>query len=880
MVDRIMAHTDPVCGMPVDPLRARGVVIVGGHTYYFCSIAHRDEFKKDPEKFQNGHSEGITVPVYGMTCEKCVARVGDALRKLPGVSDVQVDLAHHSARVTPALPIDQIAAAVKSAGDGRYSIEKAPGSRLQTPGPEPEKAKTEKTSAIAPSVVSEPGAWSLEPGAEAAAGARTFAVKGMTCASCVARVENAIAHVPGVTNVVVNLATESAQVEGGADDDIAQAVSAAGYALEEEHPEALEHEREQRVASVGRIAALALVLTAALVVLAMVLPPFDRSEWAQAAIATIVVFILGARFFRNAAMQARHAAANMDTLIALGALASWGLSTYALAIGDHTKLFFETAGAIVGFALVGRWLEERAKLRTGEAISALARLRPDVAHRVDGRDVPVDEVRPGDLLRVLPGERIPVDGVIKSGESAVDESLLTGEPLPVDKAPGAAVVAGSLNTSGSFDFEATRVGADTTLAKIAKLVEEAQGSRAPIQRLADRISAIFVPTVLGIAGAVLAIGILRGAGLAGAILPAVAVLVVACPCALGLATPTAILVVSGAAARRGILVRSAETFERAARLRVVVLDKTGTITEGRPQVERFRALGDADELGVLAVVAGCEARSEHPLAKALRTFAESSGAPPKTPSMFKAVAGHGIIATVDDESVVIGNRALLEREGIALPAEDEERVAAATHAPIYVAIGGVVRGLFLVGDRVKAGAELAVERLQQLGLDVYLVTGDASGAAKAIAAQVGIDEDHVRAEVLPEGKAAIVEELRADGFVAMVGDGVNDAPALAAADVGIAIGGGADVAAEAAHVTLQRGDPGAIADFIELSRRSLRIIKQNLGWAFGYNAIAVVVAASGLLGLHAPMIAAFAMAFSSFTVVSNSLRARSLHGDR
>jgi len=311
-----------------------------------------------------------------------------------------------------------------------------------------------------------------------------------------------------------------------------------------------------------------------------------------------------------------------------------------------------------------------------------------------------------------------------------------------------------------------------------------------------------------------------------------------------------------------------------------VLDKTGTITEGRPQVERFRVLGDADELAVLAIVAGCEARSEHPLARALRTFAESSGAPPKQPTEFRAVAGHGIVATVDGQRVVIGNRALLDREGVSAPPPDTESLAAATNTPIYVAIGGAPRGLFLVGDRIKEGAADAIARLQSLGLDVHMVTGDARGAALAIAAQVGLDEDHVRAEVRPEGKATIVEELRDFGAVAMVGDGVNDAPALAAADVGIAVGGGADVAAEAAHVTLQRGDPRAVADFIELSRRGLRIIKQNLGWAFGYNAIALVVAASGLLGLHAPMIAAFAMAFSSFTVVSNSLRARSVHGDR
>jgi Cu+-exporting ATPase len=333
-------------------------------------------------------------------------------------------------------------------------------------------------------------------------------------------------------------------------------------------------------------------------------------------------------------------------------------------------------------------------------------------------------------------------------------------------------------------------------------------------------------------------------------------------------------VASGAAARRGILVRNAETFERAEKLRVIVLDKTGTITEGRPQVETFRALGGADELGVLALVAGCEAKSEHPLGRALRSFAESSGAVPRNPSDFRAVAGQGLLATVDGQPVVIGNRALLSQQGVSAPAETPGREQSAGKTPIYVAVDGHACGLFLVGDRIKDGAKGAIARLRALGLDVHMVTGDARGSAEAVAAQVGLDADHVRADVPPEGKAAVVEELRARGPVAMVGDGINDAPALAKADVGIAVGGGADVACEAAQVTEQRGDPRAIPDFIELSRRTLRIIRQNLGWAFGYNAIALGVAASGLLGLHGPMIAAFAMAFSSFTVVSNSLRVR------
>jgi Cu+-exporting ATPase len=910
----------------VDALRARGVVIVGGQTFYFCSAAHREEFSRDPDKFVPGASAAgkngtmatrdpgaaetsatpspLRFDVAGMTCAKCVARVEEAIRRVPGVAAVRVDLPGASAEVSFLAPkasecrgsvqspapagappaIEAISLAVEQAGDGRYRA------RLHNGAPVAlYPAELAESTPLPPPIPPEPSEVVGPPQAI------QLAVRGMTCASCVVRVQRALAQVPGVRDATVNLATESARVlaaPGHPRSALLDAVRAAGYQAVvvegddgEREAARIAADRSQRTGAVGRQALLALVVTAALTLLAMVLPPFPGSLWLQLGLATFVVFASGARFFGHAVGLARHAAANMDTLIALGALAAWALSLYGLVSGQPHQIFFETAGAIVAFALTGRWLEERARLRTGDAIGELLRLRPQLAHRVtlteggEGppleclEDVALAAVRVGELLRVLPGERVPTDGLVRAGGSAVDESLLTGEPLPVDKAPGAPLYAGTLNRSGALDYEATRVGADTTLARIARLVEEAQGSRAPIQRLADRASAVFVPSVLGVAALVLLVYLARGAGLAGALLPAVAVLVVACPCALGLATPTAMMVSSGAAARAGVLVRSADTFERAAELDALVLDKTGTLTEGRPQVLAFRPLHDADPLTILPIVAGCEARSEHPLGQALRAYALACGARPQAPEDFRAVAGHGVVATIDGQRVLIGNGRLLADEGVAVPAQSDDDELVGGRTSIYVAVGEKARGLFVVGDRVKDGAAHAVARLGTLGLELYMVTGDGKAAALAIAAQVGIAPEHVRAEVLPEGKAAFVAELRAAGRrVGMVGDGINDAPALAAADVGIAIGGGADVAVESAQVMLARGDVRAAADFIDLARRTLHVVRQNLFWAFGYNAAALVIAASGVLGAHAPMIAAAAMALSSFTVVSNSLR--------
>jgi Cu+-exporting ATPase len=847
------SKTDPVCGKPVNVLRARAVAIVGGQTFYFCSTEHKAEFARDPARFG----------------------------AVPTPYPVNVDAS--------SLPQNGGGRGAPSDGNGNGSFHDLPtapleGVRSKIP-PTPKITASQKLRvASSPSLPRIPSTPRIRA---AAPQTLHFNVRGMSCASCVGRVEKAIAQVPGVAQVSVNLAFETAQVTiteaTTTAADIEAAVRGAGYeaflhgsgaTTASATPETtLGGERDRRVRDVRVRAQLAAGGAALVMALAMLLPHSVVGGWVQLVLTVAVVFGTGARFYRNAASQARHAATNMDTLIALGATAALALSVRGLLARGH-NLAFETASAIVAFALVGRWLEERAKQRTGDAILGLMRLRPEVAHRLlpDGstRDVPVAQIKVGDLLRVLPGDRIPADGIVREGTSTVDESLLTGEATPVDKAAGARVHAGTCNIDGSFDFQAARVGADTTLAKIVRLVEGAQGSRVPLARLADRVSAVFVPAVLGLAALVFGIFLLRGAGVAGAAVPAVAVLVVACPCALGLATPTAILVGTGTAARRGILIRAAETLERAESLKVVILDKTGTVTEGRPQVTSFVPAAGADPLTVLPIVAGCEALSEHPLAKTLRAYAEACGVAPRTPSRFRAVAGHGIVAEVDGQAVVVGNRRLLDTESIPIPADPDD---AGGKTPVYVAIAGQVQGTFWVGDRIKEGAQAALKALADRNIEVFMVTGDVKPAAEAVAAQVGLDAAHVRSEVRPEGKAQVVAELKQNrGAVAMVGDGINDAPALAAADVGIAMGTGSDVALSAAHVTLQRGDLRGLVEFLQLSERTVRVIRQNLAFAFAYNLVALLVAGSGLLGRHAPMIAAAAIALSSFTVVSNSLR--------
>ncbi len=724
-----------------------------------------------------------------------------------------------------------------------------------------------------------PYTWAMDAPAD-----RRFQVEGMTCAACVGRVERALRRVPGVTDVAVNLATEQARVSlepTVADAELVAAVERAGYALREVVADA-----EKRPAPAGEVVRLALAaaLSIPLMLISMV-PPlgFAGSGWVQMALAAAVTFGAGSLFFRGASKAARHGSANMDTLIAVGSSAAFFYSLYQLLRPAHhgeAHLYFETAGMIVTLILVGKWLEARAKRQAGDAIRKLMQLRPDQARVVrDGREivVPVDSLRVGDRVRVRANERIPTDGVVVEGESAVDESMLTGESMPVHKAPGAEVTGATLNGRGVLLFETTRIGADTTLARIVRLVDEAQASKAPAQRLADRISAVFVPAVMLASAATFAVWTLvLDAPLEPALLTAVSVLVIACPCALGLATPTAIMVGTGVAARRGVLVKDAEALERAHGLTALVVDKTGTITRGEPVLTDVIPLGDADPDQALALAAAVEQESEHPLAAAVVAGARARGIALRRPEQFESMTSEGVRGRVDGREVRVGSEALTGAGDVAEAKAVLERLRDAGRSAFAVSVGGQPAAVLGVMDPPREDAAEAVRRLRALGIELYVLTGDDRRTALAVAKEVGIAEDRVHAGVRPEDKAAAVARLRAEGHVVgMVGDGVNDAPALAAADVGIAIGTGTDVAMETAPVTLMRGELGAVVDAMEVSRRTIRTIRQNLFFAFVYNTLGIPIAAAGLLAaLGGPMLAALAMAMSSVSVVTNSLRLR------
>jgi Cu+-exporting ATPase len=699
---------------------------------------------------------------------------------------------------------------------------------------------------------------------------REFDVAGMTCAACARRVEKALGSVDGVVVAVVNLPLEKATVRAETDVDPAaleRAVSAAGYELRPvaaAPPLSGDDEAAER-----RRLVVAAALTAPTVLLAMLGPMHGTVPWVQAILTAPVLFWAGRPFYVNALRGARHGTATMDTLVALGTAAAYGYSIAALLA--HGEVYFETAAVIVTFVLLGKHLERRSRSRASEALRSLLELGAKEAHVLrDGTErlVPVEQVARGDLVRIRPGERVPADGVVREGATSVDESMLTGEAVPVDKTPGDEVYGGTLNASGSVLVETTRVGADSALAQIARLVDEAQTRKAPIEHLADRVSAVFVPIVLGLAALTFAGWMLTGHSAEDAVVAAIAVTIIACPCAMGLATPAAIMVGSGRGAQLGIIIKGGDVLERSGRLDTVVLDKTGTITHGRMSVSGVVAAGGSED-EVLRLAASAESPSEHPVAQAVVAAARDRGLDLLPVKAFRSTPGLGVSATVDGVEVRAGRAAFAagERAALRAAAGELERGGATV---VWVARSGRAIGLVAVSDTIKPSAATAVRRLRDRGLTTILITGDNDATARAVAAAVGIDD--VRSEVLPADKVAAVRALQDEGrTVAVIGDGVNDAPALAQADLGVAIGTGADVALEAADLTLVGGDPLLAAAAIDLSRRTLRTIRQNLFWAFAYNVVMIPAAALGWLN---PMIAAGAMALSSVSVVLNALRLR------
>jgi Cu+-exporting ATPase len=801
--------------------------------------------------------EHATLSITKMHCANCAFTVERSLKKVEGVADAAVNFATEQASVTFDPTRLDPADLVKRVEDAGYGVVTT---KVELP------------------------------------------ITGMTCANCVATVERTLNKVPGVVSASVNPATERATVEyipGVASvAAMIRAIEEAGYGI----VQAAAEEKLEDVEAQAREAEIADQTSKFWVGVAFALPLFLLSmardfgllgEWAHAAwvnwlflaLATPVQFYTGWDYYVGSYHALRNRTANMDVLVAMGSSVAYIFSLIVLIFrpeGQH--VYFETSAVIITLIKLGKMLEARAKGRTGEAIRKLMGLRPKTARVVrDGAevDVPVEEVRVGDLVIVRPGERVPVDGVVVEGNSAVDESMLTGEPLPVDKGPGDEVVGATINKQGLLKFEATRVGAETALAQIIRLVQEAQGSKAPIQRLADQVASVFVPAVIAVAFATFAVWWALGGDFTTAMIRLVAVLVIACPCALGLATPTAIMVGTGKGAELGILFKNSEALETAHRLQTVVLDKTGTLTVGEPTVTDV--VGDD---GLLRLAASAERGSEHPLGQAIVAEAEARELPLADPQGFEAVAGKGVRARVEGHAVLVGKPMWIEAEGVSLGnlSDEVERLQGAAKTAIVVTVDGEAAGVLGVADTLKAGSAEAVAQLHQLGLETVMLTGDNQRTAEAIAAQVGIDR--VVAEVLPADKAALVGAYRdTPHLVAMVGDGINDAPALAQADVGIALGTGTDVAMETADVTLMRGDLRVVPQALALSRATMRTIKQNLFWAFFYNVILIPVAAGalaplpwdwipGILRQLHPVLAAFAMAFSSITVVSNSLRLR------
>ena len=806
----------------------------------------------------------ISLPIEGMTCASCVLRVERALEAVPGVFDAVVNLATETASITTDAPLDRasLIAAVEKVGYG---------------------------------VPAEP----VPAGVE-------LAVEGMTCASCVARVERALKAVPGVTDAVVNLATERATVRGLADSAaLVAAIGAVGYdatpiAADPGETEARSERKAAEVRELQRDLVLAAVLTLPVFLLEMgahLIPGvheliartigMQASWFLQFALTTVVLFVPGIRFYEKGLPALWRLAPDMNSLVAVGTLAAYGFSMVAtfapvfLPAGT-VNVYYEAAAVIVTLILLGRLLEARAKGRTSEAIKRLIGMQARTARVRRGGgvvEVPIASVVSGDLVEVRPGERIPVDGEVTEGESYVDESMITGEPIPVAKAAGSTVVGGTVNQTGAFVLHAAAVGGDTVLAQIIRMVEEAQGSKMPIQALVDRVTLVFVPVVFALAALTFAAWLAFGPppALSFALVNAVAVLIIACPCAMGLATPTSIMVGTGRGAELGVLFRKGEALQPLKDARVVAVDKTGTLTEGRPALTDLDLAPGFDRAGVLAKVAAVEAKSEHPVARAIVAAAEAEGLRRAEVTGFASVTGLGVRAEVGGETVEIGADRYMTGLGhdVSGFAAIAERLGNEGKSPLYAAIGGRLAAIIAVADPIKETTPAAIRAMHDLGLKVAMITGDNARTARAIAARLGIDE--VIAEVLPEGKVEAVRRLRAaHGKVAFVGDGINDAPALAEADVGLAVGTGTDVAIEAAEVVLMSGSLKGVLNAIALSRATIRNIRQNLFWAFIYNALLIPVAAGVLYPawgvLLSPAFAAGAMALSSVFVVGNALR--------